>query len=162
MTRHYPDLGSPSDWSWRVGNLVQPIRSTNRIWVVTRHHIWNFCARFSDVIWRGNQWQRRQMSAVSFRVGWTPSRYFNLHPQAFVTVEVGVDFLRVLVGGLIKWEPCYPTFFTLALNQFAFANLCWKLGQEHRCYTFAKSPHRSSIHSFSSADLQQENTLSES
>ena len=37
MTRHYPDLGSASDWSCRVGNLIQPIRSTSQIWVVTRH-----------------------------------------------------------------------------------------------------------------------------
>ena len=26
--------------------------------------VWNLCARFSDVIWRGNQRWRRQMSAV--------------------------------------------------------------------------------------------------
>ena len=26
-----------SDWSCRVGNLIQPIRSTTQIWVVTRH-----------------------------------------------------------------------------------------------------------------------------
>ena len=37
MTRHHPDLGSASDWSRRVGNLIQPIRSTTQIWVVTRH-----------------------------------------------------------------------------------------------------------------------------
>ena len=37
MTRHYPDLGSASDWSCRVGNLIQPSRSTTQIWVVTRH-----------------------------------------------------------------------------------------------------------------------------
>ena len=37
MTRHYPDLGSASDWSCRVGNLIEPIRSTTQIWVVTRH-----------------------------------------------------------------------------------------------------------------------------
>ena len=37
MTRHYPDLGSASDWSCRVGNLIQPIKSTTQIWVVTRH-----------------------------------------------------------------------------------------------------------------------------
>ena len=36
MTRHYPNLGTASDWSCRVGNLVQPIRSTTQIWVVTR------------------------------------------------------------------------------------------------------------------------------
>ena len=37
MTRHYPDLGSASDWSCRMGNLIQPIRSTIQIWVVTLH-----------------------------------------------------------------------------------------------------------------------------
>ena len=33
----YPDLGSASDWSCYVGNLLQPTRSTTQIWVVTRH-----------------------------------------------------------------------------------------------------------------------------
>ena len=37
MTRHYTDLGSASDWSCCVGNLIQPIRNTTQIWVVTRH-----------------------------------------------------------------------------------------------------------------------------
>ena len=42
MTRHSPDLGrldlgSASDWSCGVGNLIQPIRSTTQIWGVTRH-----------------------------------------------------------------------------------------------------------------------------
>ena len=31
MTRHYPDLGSASDWSSLSWNLVQPIRSTTQI-----------------------------------------------------------------------------------------------------------------------------------
>ena len=35
ITRHYPDLGSTSDWSCRVGNLIQLTRSTTQIWVVT-------------------------------------------------------------------------------------------------------------------------------
>ena len=29
MTCHYPDLGSASDWLCCVGDLIQPIRSTN-------------------------------------------------------------------------------------------------------------------------------------
>ena len=37
MTRRYPDLDSASDWSCRLWNLLQPIRSTAQIWVVTRH-----------------------------------------------------------------------------------------------------------------------------
>ena len=28
MACHYPNLGSASEWSYRVGNLIQPIRST--------------------------------------------------------------------------------------------------------------------------------------
>ena len=35
---HYPDPGSASDWSCRKKNLLQPIRNTTQIWVVTRHH----------------------------------------------------------------------------------------------------------------------------
>ena len=43
----YPYLSSASYWSCLVGNLIQPIRSTTQIWVVTRHlygisHFWNF------------------------------------------------------------------------------------------------------------------------
>ena len=37
MMRHYPDLGSASDWLKRAGTSFQPIRSTTKIWVVTRH-----------------------------------------------------------------------------------------------------------------------------
>ena len=36
MTRQYPNLGSASDWLCGVGNLIQPIRSTTQIWIVTR------------------------------------------------------------------------------------------------------------------------------
>ena len=43
----------PIDWSCRVGNLLQPIRSTTQIWV-----------HFSDVISRGNHRWRREMSSV--------------------------------------------------------------------------------------------------
>ena len=30
MTRHYPELGSASDWLCWVGDLIQPIRSTKQ------------------------------------------------------------------------------------------------------------------------------------
>ena len=35
--KHYPDLGSASDCLCRMRNLLQPIRSTTQIWIVTRH-----------------------------------------------------------------------------------------------------------------------------
>ena len=56
MTRHYPDLGSASDSSWRAENLLQPMKSTNQIWEVTRSFLRRRLA--------GNQWWRRQMLAV--------------------------------------------------------------------------------------------------
>ena len=34
MMHHYPGLGSASDWSCSVANLIQPIRRTTQIWVV--------------------------------------------------------------------------------------------------------------------------------
>ena len=37
ITLHYPDLGSASDWSCRMGKLIHPIRNTTQIWIVTRH-----------------------------------------------------------------------------------------------------------------------------
>ena len=37
VTTGYLDLGSASDWSCRQRNLLQPIKSTNQIWGVTRH-----------------------------------------------------------------------------------------------------------------------------
>ena len=37
MTCHWPDLGRVSDWTCCAGNLLQPIRNTTQIWVVTRH-----------------------------------------------------------------------------------------------------------------------------
>ena len=35
MTRHYPDLGSASDWLNQISHAARPIRSTTQIWVVT-------------------------------------------------------------------------------------------------------------------------------
>ena len=35
MTRHYPDLGSASDWLNQISHAARPIRSPTQIWVVT-------------------------------------------------------------------------------------------------------------------------------
>ena len=52
MTHHYSDLGNVSDWSCRVGNLLQSVRSTAQIWVVTRHQYGIF-ALVSQTSFRG-------------------------------------------------------------------------------------------------------------
>ena len=72
MTRHYPDLGSASDWSCRVGNLIQPIRSTTRIWVVTRHQ-YGISLLVSRTSFGGETsgrvWKCRLFSHVTSRTG---------------------------------------------------------------------------------------------
>ena len=42
MTRHYPDVGSASDWLCRKGIFFQQIKSTTKIWV--------FCEGSSGVL----------------------------------------------------------------------------------------------------------------
>ena len=37
-----------------ISHEARPIRSTTQIWVSDASSVRNFCARFSDVIWRGN------------------------------------------------------------------------------------------------------------
>ena len=52
MTRHYPDLGSASDWLNRISQAARPIRSTTQIWVVTRHQ-YGISALISQTSFRG-------------------------------------------------------------------------------------------------------------
>ena len=58
MPCYYPDLESASDWSGCAENLPQP-RTTNSS--SDASSVWNLCARFSDVIFRRNQWWRPAM-----------------------------------------------------------------------------------------------------
>ena len=37
MTRHFPELGSVSDWLNQISHATRPIRRTTQIWVVTCH-----------------------------------------------------------------------------------------------------------------------------
>ena len=52
MTRHYPDLGSASDWLNQISHTARPIRSTTQIWVVTRHQ-YGISALVSQTSFRG-------------------------------------------------------------------------------------------------------------
>ena len=71
MTRHYKDLGSAFDRSYRMENLLQSIRSTIQIWVVMRHQYGIFafvsfrretssgvakCRLFSQAIYKLTSW----------------------------------------------------------------------------------------------------------
>ena len=61
MTWHYPDvdLESASDWLKQISRNQSEVTPRSDTSLVL-----NFCALFSDVIWRGNHWWRREMSAV--------------------------------------------------------------------------------------------------
>ena len=37
MKRHYPDLGSASEWLNQISHAARPIKSTTQIWAETRH-----------------------------------------------------------------------------------------------------------------------------
>ena len=52
MTRHYPDLGSASDWMKQISHAVRPIRGTTQIWVDTSHQ-YGISALVSQTSFRG-------------------------------------------------------------------------------------------------------------
>ena len=52
MTRHYPDLGSASDWLNQISHPARPIRGITQIWVVTRHQ-YGISALVSQTSFRG-------------------------------------------------------------------------------------------------------------
>ena len=53
MTRHYPDLGSPSDWLNQISHTARPIiRSTTQMWVV-RCHLYGISALVSQTLFGG-------------------------------------------------------------------------------------------------------------
>ena len=67
MTRRYPDLGYASVLSCREGNLLQPIRSTGYLNLVSdTSSLCNFCmgSRFTDAISRETGGSVGEMSAV--------------------------------------------------------------------------------------------------
>ena len=112
MTRHYPDLGS------RLVESSFPRGATNQ-----KHYpdlgsdtssVWNFCARFSDVISRGNQWWRREMSTVFsgwlfcslsqnvFR--WSRQSYGNSHDGIIRTLRV-IAIPQMELFCMTDWSP---------------------------------------------------------
>ena len=79
------DIGSASDWSCRVGNLIKPIRSTAQIWVVTRHQYGTSSAFVSQTSFGGETsgsvalnvgcfLRLKRLSKCSLRNWWGKSR----------------------------------------------------------------------------------------
>ena len=81
------DIGSASDWSCRLGNLIKPIRSTTQIqiWVVTRHQYGTSSALVSQTSFGGETsgsvalnvgcfLRLKRLSKCSLRNWWGKSR----------------------------------------------------------------------------------------
>ena len=64
MMRHYPDLGSASDWLKQISHTAQPYHKHYPDLDSDASSVQNFCIHFLDVISQGNHWWRRKMSAV--------------------------------------------------------------------------------------------------
>ena len=101
MTRHYPDLG----------------RDTSSVW--------NFCARFSDVISRRNRWWRLEMSAVFSGYG-SSSRTVIVNDNIWASFQTNNVF-----------QGLYQTLQTTKVN---FENLLgWQVFKNHNCNPFQSS-----------------------
>ena len=63
-TRHSPDLGSASDCMKQIFPRDKTDQKHYPHLGNNASKVWNFCARLSDVISRGNQLWRHEMSAI--------------------------------------------------------------------------------------------------
>ena len=113
MTRHYPELGRASDWSCRVGNLIQSIRSTTQIWIVTRHQ-YGISALVSNY--------RRVWGLVEMTCGLVHTRYSLPEWQA-----VKLTFFAPCKAGLLN------EFITFQLKFLSILKICYG-GDVPTCY----------------------------
>ena len=87
MTCHYPDLGRASDWSFRVENSLQPIRSNNQVRVVTRHQNGisaldsptSFRGETSGCVAKCRLFSQAILDSVNCRITCNTHRIFDLH-----------------------------------------------------------------------------------
>ena len=100
ITRHYPDLGSSSDWLNQISHAAWPIRCTTQTWVVMHHQYGNSCAHFSDIISGGKPVVAPQ----------NLSCFPRLHPEGLLfpfTFHVFVDLHYPWPGTLDPWLCTY-------------------------------------------------------
>ena len=95
MTRHYPDLGSASDWVKHLFSLAaRPVRSTYPDLGSDALSVWNICARFSVFISRRNSAAVADSYPVAIQyvyLGWEKTNPNLLSPQ----IHINSDWVRV-------------------------------------------------------------------
>ena len=82
MTRHYPYLGSASDWLNQISHPAWPIRSTTQIWVVTRHQY-----RISSLVSQTSFGGETSLSCF-LRLGW--------HQYRLLKMNISKEYLNVV------------------------------------------------------------------
>ena len=75
-------------WSNQISHAARPIRKHCPDLGSDASSVWNFWARFSDVIWRGNQWWRAQMSAVFSSYDDRTGQKFDLDFNVYISVRL--------------------------------------------------------------------------
>ena len=100
MKGHYLDLGSASDWLNQIFHAARPIRSTTRIWVVTRHQ-YGISALVSQTSFGGEPVEASPNVVFFFRLlfnwGLLPKRVLLRFPSGFIGI-----FVELVLCQLIK------------------------------------------------------------
>ena len=107
MTCHYPGLRSVSDWLWRKNILLQLIRSTTQIWVMTGHQ-YIISALVAHTSFRrkpvmvsqkvGCSLRRKQTKPFAFVGGWKNDKTvdsFHGFSSSAASVSLGLSLLFV-------------------------------------------------------------------
>ena len=95
MTCHYPDLGTTSDWFKQISQVARPIRSTNQIWVATRHQ-YGISAQW----WRREQSHPTRTLCKGPLIGVSKSKclpFFRSLPRSPSTIGAGTRLIRLQV-----------------------------------------------------------------
>ena len=66
---------------WRVTTQISVVLIR-----ISKISLWNICTRFSDVIWQGNQWWRREISAIFSGQTWCQTRIPLQRQESWVTL----------------------------------------------------------------------------
>ena len=140
MTCHYPGLRSASDWLGRKNILLQPIRSTTQIWVMTGHQ-YIISALVADTSFRrkpvmvsqkvGCSLRRKQTKPFAFVGSWMNDKTddsFHGFSSSAASVSLGISLLFLYANNPNKifmknnklrhgWaENCFCFFFFLYLR----------------------------------------------
>ena len=141
ITRHYPDLGSASDWLNQISQAAQQIRRTNQIWVVTRHQ-YGISVLVSQTSFRGRRVKCRLFSQAKKKRG---PNLFHLRPGLHAAATKSDFFVCVVknrVWRFFAFNRCdFSQFFVLLIitevqSELAIITKFAKIGKNRKSDDF--------------------------